>query len=158
MSTDPSFTFSAEPDARRLRASLRHFYKRNFRTTRLQGLLILLIGVGLVFADPMVGLFPVVIGIGMLLLVPLLTLSQVTKKIGALLNVPTTYRIDDQGVWVGNYMCDSQYRWRAFTKVDELRGMLLFRLGESGFVAVPTGGLAPETAVAVTAFVRAHVV
>ncbi|MEV6298678.1 YcxB family protein [Actinoplanes sp. NPDC051861] len=152
------FTFSAHPTQAQLIASLNHFLKPQYRVYRVSGVILLVLGVILLLLeDYYVGPLALVLGVFCRWGLPPLVTRMVLRRAASLLDRPTDYRIDEDGVWVGNDQAESLFHWKAVDRVDELPGMLIGRLGKAGFFAVPLDGLDPETAAQLTAFIRAHV-
>lgn len=152
------FTFSARPTEAQLIASLNAFLRPYYRLYRWMGVVLVLLGVLLFLLD--VGyfaVFSVLLGIAFVLIIPPVTTRTVLRKMADLVDRPTDYRIDENGVWMSNDKVENLFRWNSVDRLEELPGMVLARLGKSGFYAVPTDGLPPETAAEVTAFLRAHV-
>ncbi|MFC7527075.1 YcxB family protein [Actinoplanes sp. GCM10030250] len=152
------FVFSAHPTREQLLASLAHFLGPQFRLYRWMGAAMVVLGL-LLFAlgDVFVATFAVLLGAVFLLVVPPLTTRLVLTKVSYLLDRPTEYRIDERGVWIGNDLVENLFHWHAVDRLDELPGMVIARLGKSGFYAVPTDGLPPATAAEVTGFIRERV-
>ncbi|MFC4067919.1 YcxB family protein [Actinoplanes subglobosus] len=158
MDTDTVFAFSAHPTRAQLIVSIRRFIRGQARLFRLAG--VLLIVFGLVFSldeEHLLRIFTVLFGLACILVVPELTVRTVVRKIQGMLSRPTEYRIDEQGVRMTNDLTEFFVRWVAVDRLDEAPGLLIARTGQTGFYAIPTGGLPPETAAEVTEFVRAHV-
>ncbi|MBG0559867.1 YcxB family protein [Actinoplanes aureus] len=152
------FAFSAHPTEQQLTASLNAFLRPQYRLYRWMGAALVVLGALLfLLGDVFVASFAVLFGLACLLIIPPVTTRMVLRKMAGLIDRPTDYRIDDQGVWMGNDKVENLFRWGSVDRLEELPGMVLARLGKSGFYAVPTDGLPPETAAEVTAFLRAHV-
>ncbi|BCJ42431.1 hypothetical protein GCM10010168_08270 [Actinoplanes ianthinogenes] len=159
MSTDTSFAFSAGPDQQALRTAFQHFLRPTFTLLRGGGLAMLLVGLALVLLwdQYVAGLLVLMLGLGFAVVVPSRTLRRVMQRSAALSGRGASYRVDEQGIFAANDLVEALYRWPALTRVDELPGMLLVAIGESGFVSMRTGDLDPQTRAALTEFVRARV-
>ncbi|WP_433791764.1 YcxB family protein [Actinoplanes sp. CA-252034] len=158
MDTDTAFSFSAHPTRQQLLVSIRRFTRGQARFFRLAGALLIVFGLVFSLDDEIVlRIFTVLFGLLCILAVPELTVRTVVAKIQGMLSRPTEYRIDDQGVRMTTDLTEFFVRWAAVDRLDEAPGLLIARTGQTGFYAVPTGALPPETAAEVTAFVRAHV-
>lgn len=158
MTTDTAFVFSVGPDERAARAAVKHFLRPTLMFVRVAGLGILVVGLALLFFDNyLLALLVILIGLGFAVVVPPRTLQRVMKKVGPMVGLGSAYRVDEQGIFAANSMMEALYRWPALTKVDELPGVLLVAMGESGFVSIRVSDLAPETRAALIAFIRARV-
>ncbi len=158
MATDTVFSFAAQPTRAQLVVSIRRFMRGQLRPFRLAGALLIVFGLVFSLDDEIVlRIFTVLFGLACIVLVPELTVRTVVGKMQGLLSRPTEYRIDEQGVRMTNDLTEFFVRWVAVDRLDEAPGLLIARTGPSGFYAVPTGALPPETAAEVTAFMRAHV-
>ncbi|GIE80245.1 hypothetical protein Aph02nite_61950 [Actinoplanes philippinensis] len=158
MDTETVFSFSAHPTRQQLVVSIRWFLRGQLRLLRLGGAVLIVFG--LVFSlddELLLRIFTVLFGLVCILLVPEITVRVVVARIQGMLSRPTEYRIDDQGVRMTNDLTEFFVRWIAVDRLDEAPGLLIARTGQSGFSAIPTGGLPPETASEVTGYVRAHV-
>jgi hypothetical protein len=154
-----SFAFSAHPTKRQLTDSLNNFLRPQYRLYRLLGVGMVVLGAVLfLLGDVFVASFALLFGLACVLIIPPVTTRIALSKMAGLLDRPTHYRIDERGVWIGTDQVESLYHWRAVDRLDELPGMLIARLGKSGFYAVPTTGLSPETTAELTSFLRAHTV
>jgi hypothetical protein len=156
--TDTAFTFSAHPTRAQLVVSIRRFMRGQIRFFRLAGALLIVFGLVFSLDDELVlRIFTVLFGLACIVLVPELTVRTVVGKMQGMLSRPTEYRIDGQGVRMTNDLTEFFVRWVAVDRLDEAPGLLIARTGQSGFYAVPTVALSPETAAEVAAFMRAHV-
>jgi hypothetical protein len=156
--TDIAFSFSAHPTRPQLIVSIRRFMRGQARFFRLAGALLIVFGLVFSLDDELVfRIFTVLFGLACILLVPELTVRTVVGRMQGLLSRPTEYRIDDQGVRMTTDLTEYFIRWAAVDRLDEAPGLLIARAGQSGFYAVPTVALPPETAAEVVAFMRAHV-
>ncbi|BEL11822.1 hypothetical protein Q0Z83_100130 [Actinoplanes sichuanensis] len=158
MDTETGFSFSAHPTRQQLLVSIRRFMRGQLRLFRLAGALLIVFG--LVFSldeELVLRIFTVLFGLACILVVPEITVRVVVAKIQGMLTRPTEYRIDDQGIRMTNDLTEFFVRWIAVDRLDEAPGLLIARTGQTGFYAVPTGSLPPETAAEVTEYVRAHV-
>jgi hypothetical protein len=158
MTTDTSFAFSVGPDERAARAAVKHFLRPSFTLLRGAGLAMFLVGLFLLFWEQyLVALLIILLGLGFALVVPSRTLQRVMKRVGPMVGLGSAYRIDGQGIFAANELAEVLYRWPALTRVDELPGILLVAVGESGFVSIRTGELDPPTRAELTGFVRERV-
>ncbi len=158
MTTDTAFAFSAGPDERALRAAFKHFLRPTFAFIRGGGIALAVLGVlFLVLGQYLVALFVLLLAVGFVAVVPARSLQRVMTKVGAMAALGASYRVDERGIFAANELVEALYRWPALTKVDELPGMLLVSMGQSGFVGMRTGELDPQTRAALTEFVRARV-
>jgi hypothetical protein len=156
--TETAFTFSAHPTRAQLIVSIRRFTRGQARFFRLAGALLIVFGLVFSLDDELVlRIFTVLFGLACILLIPELVVRTVVAKMQGMLARPTEYRIDDQGVRMTTDLTEFFVRWAAVDRLDEAPGLVIARTGQSGFYAVPTVALSPETAAEVTAYIRAHV-
>ena len=88
---------------------------------------------------------------------PPLTTWTTLRKISPELLRLTRYTIDEQGVRIDNDLVEQYFRWSAVGRIDRVPGLLIGRVGKSGFLAVPTGSLPLAIASDLTAFVLGRV-
>ncbi|GAA4591883.1 hypothetical protein BJY16_000430 [Actinoplanes octamycinicus] len=159
MTSDVAFTFAAEPDLRRFRVALAHFYRPSFLLVRTTGVLLIAVAGFLLLLGGRGGTVAgLLLGAVFLLLAPAWIVRRTAVRVAELADRPATYRVDGEGIRVSSDLIEQLYRWPALTTVAEVPGILLATtVGAAGFVAVPTDGLTPEDAAALTAFVRARV-
>ncbi|GLW28822.1 YcxB family protein [Actinoplanes regularis] len=159
MTSDVIFAFSAQPDEEQTRAALRHLFRQNFVLIRSLGTALFLIGLISLTWDGSASLSGICLGLGVafVFVVPPLVLRRIWRKMSSTINLPITYRVDDQGVFVANELIEQLLRWPAVTRIEELPGMTILRVGDSAFVTLRTGELSAEEAAALTEFVKARV-
>lgn len=161
MTTETVFSFTAQPSRKLLVASLKPFFRTQFVGLRIGGAVLVALGLLIRSVDggfPIVSILAVVLGAMFALVIPPVIVRSVAGKVEELCCRPTEYRIDGRGVYVGNDLVESLYRWAVFKSVDEMPGLLVARIAGSGIVAIPLLELPTETAAEVLAFVREHVV
>jgi hypothetical protein len=154
---DP-FSFSANPTEAQVRVALNTFLRGPYRLIRAAGVLMMLLGVLLILLGEAVdGLFGLLLGLGFAVAVPPLTSWITLRMLRTQILRPTRYEVGDEGVRMTNDQTEQFFRWSAVTKVDQVEGMLVGRLGRAYLLVIPTAELPLATASAVTSHVLSRV-
>ncbi|MEU4426229.1 hypothetical protein AB0F81_36880 [Actinoplanes sp. NPDC024001] len=149
------FTFSAHPTESQIRTALATFLRGQYRLVRAAGVLIVLLSlVPLVLEGSFFGLL---LGLAFVFVVPPLSTWIMMRMIRPQVLRETHYELDEHGVRMTNDQTDQLFRWSGVTKVDQVDGMLVGRLGRMWMLVIPVGVLPPETASAVTSLVLSRV-
>jgi hypothetical protein len=152
------FEFSAHPTAEQLRTSVHMFLRGQYRLYRIMGVLMVVLSVvPIALGDYYFGLFGVLLGLAFIVAVAPLTTRTVLRKISPELLRPTRYVVDEPGVRIDNDRIEQFFRWSAVDRIEQAPGMLIGRIGKSGFLALPLESLPPATAAELTTFVLARV-
>ncbi|GLH98194.1 hypothetical protein [Phytohabitans aurantiacus] len=159
MTTETVFSFTAQFSRKLLVASLKPLLRAQLVGLRIIGVVLVTLGLLIRSVDgaPLVSLLAVVLGALCVLVIPSLTVRSVAGKIEELCCRPSEYRIDAQGVYVGNDLVETLYRWAALKSLDEMPRLLVARAVGSGMVAIPLVGLPDETVAQLVAYVREHI-
>jgi hypothetical protein len=164
MGTQPPFVFEAQPSQEQVVAAIRHAGRKTFWFFRIFGAVVFLYGLGVaVFDDGPVGLavgltvFFALLGAVVGVYLPWFTKRRATRTSMKMVGMPTAYRVDAEGVRSGNALTDGVIRWPLISRIDEVPGLVMVRIGKVRFIPIPVGDLPAETRIALVDFLRANV-
>ncbi|WP_328464117.1 YcxB family protein [Actinoplanes sp. NBC_00393] len=128
---------TAAPDPALIAAATRHSLRRPVLIARVAGWAFLL-------AALVDGINPFLLvgGVALAVLTPMALLNHTARRAMRTGQV-TTFEISEGGVASADAESRHSYAWRAFRSVEQLRGQLLFGLGGTRFLPIPTNGLSP---------------
>ncbi|MBG0560508.1 YcxB family protein [Actinoplanes aureus] len=133
---------TAAPDPALIAAAVRHGLRRPVLLARCAGWALLLGALVIQFGTGRLSVFLVAGGAALGVLIPMFLLNHHARRVMRA-GRTTTYELSESGVASSNAESRHSYAWRAFRSVEELSGQLLFRLGSTRFLPVPTAGLSP---------------
>jgi hypothetical protein len=134
--------FTAVSDPALIAAATRHGLRRPVLAARLAGwAFLLLAALSLAVTGD---LSPALLlgGAVLAVLVPVFLINRTAR--GLRNEQVTTYEISTAGIASSNAESRHSYAWRAVRSVEQLSGQLLFRLGGTRLLPVPTAGLSPD--------------
>jgi hypothetical protein len=134
---------SPPPDRQLVAAAIRHKSRGSLWVFRGMGFVLLLVALVELLAN--LSFDVVTIGFGLLIGVggPPLIVRRAAARCWQQVGTPATFSIADRGVQRTDLLTQHSYAWPAVSSVEELPGQLLFSLGKTGFLPMPTGALLP---------------
>ncbi len=134
-------------DPERYRTAFRYVLRPvRLRLAVLGGLLVVLGGVEIALSTDgwPLGVVLVAMGLAFGLLLPLRLVGASMRALNPIAAGPTRFELTDQ--WVGSVspLMSGQISWAAYSRIDEIPGQLLLRVGRRQITAVPTGSLTPQ--------------
>jgi hypothetical protein len=164
MGTQPPFVFEAQPSREQVVAAIRYASRKTFWFFRIFGLVVFLYGLGgAIFDDGPVwfavgiAIFFALLGAVVAVFLPWFTERRATRTSMKMVGMPTAYRVDAEGVRSANALTDGVIRWPLISRIDEVSGLVMVRLGKARFIPIPAGDLPAETRIAMVDFLRANV-
>jgi hypothetical protein len=164
MGTQPPFVFEAQPSREQVVAAIRYASRKTFWFFRIFGLAVFLYGLGVAVFDGgsagfAVGMtiFFALLGAVVGVFLPWFTERRATRTSMKMVGMPTAYRVDAEGVRSANALTDGVIRWPLISRIDEVSGLVMVRLGKARFIPIPVGDLPAETRTAMLGFLRANV-
>jgi hypothetical protein len=143
-------------DPERYRDAFRHVVRPVRLRLALVGALFVLLGVvefALASGSWQLGVVLVAMGLAFGLLLPLRLVSASMRMLNPIAAGPTRFELTDRYVGSVSPLMSSQIAWAAYTRIDEIPGQILLRMGRRQITSVPTGGLTPEQLAELRAFV-----
>jgi hypothetical protein len=132
-----------DPD--RYRAAFRYVLRpARIRLAIMGGVLVLLGAVtALLPATLPLGIVEVVAGLMLGIVLPLRVIGASIRGLSSVVAGPTRFELTDQYVGSISPLMSSQTAWAAFTRIDEIPGQLLLRIGRRQVISVPITDVHP---------------
>ncbi|GAB2579869.1 hypothetical protein Aab01nite_55990 [Paractinoplanes abujensis] len=133
---------TAHRDPHLAAAAARHETRRPVMLARIGGWALLGLAVLIQWTGHGLNYTLLLAGVVLAVVVPMFLVNQGARR--ARDGGPATYEISDGGVTTSTAESRHAYAWNAFRHVDFLAGQLVFNLGGSRSIRVPTRGLSPQ--------------
>jgi hypothetical protein len=133
---------SPPPDRRLIAAAIRHKSKPALWLLRLLGTLFVVVALVDLLTSVTFAVFWVVLGLLTIFAAPPLLVSRAVGRCWRFFGTLGTFAITDRGVQRTDALTQHGYTWPALSGIEQLPGQLIFSLGKSGFLSMPTASLA----------------
>jgi hypothetical protein len=159
MGTQPPFVFEAQPSQGQVVAAIRYASRKAFWVFRIFGLAVFVYGLSVTVVEDApfwYAAFFALLGAVVGVFLPWFIERRATRTSMKTIGMPTAYRVDAEGVRSGNALTEGVIRWPLISRIDELPGLVMVRMGRARFIPIPVGDLPAETRVALVGFLRAQ--